>query len=153
MGFMSDNKSTGSVIKYVDNYLYTNINNLYEKGLLKDTIIFFFSQHGLHISTVYPILAPENYFHERSLCYMFIFMDKKDNFNDEELIKNQQKLITAYDIYETLYHIVYGDNYIRQENSEVLQYLEILLLLIELVVLILKFIQVIANVFPQKNKK
>ena len=82
---------------------------------------------------------------------MFIFMDKKDNFNDEELIKNQQKLITAYDIYETLYHIVYGDNYIRQENSEVLQYLEILLLLIELVVLILKFIHVIVNVSPHKQ--
>ena len=81
---------------------------------------------------------------------MFIFMDKKDNFNDEELIKNQQKLITAYDIYETLYHIVYGDNYIRQENSEVLQYLEILLLLIELVILILKFIQVII-MFPPKK--
>ena len=109
---MDGHESTGSVIKYVDNYLYTNINNLYEKGLLKDTIIFFFSDHGLHISTVYPILAPENYFLERSLCNMFIFMDKKDNYN-QELIKNQQKLIIAYDIYETLYHIVYGDNYIR----------------------------------------
>ena len=44
-------------------------------------------------------------------------MDKKENFNDEQLLKNQQKFITAYDKYETLYHIVYGDNYIRQENS------------------------------------
>ena len=92
MGFMNDHESNGSVIKYFDNYLYTNINNLYEKGLLKDIIIFFFSNYGLHISIVYPILAPENYFHERSLCYMFIFMDKKVNFNDEELIKKSTKI-------------------------------------------------------------
>ena len=59
---MDGDESTASVIKYVDNYLYTNINNLYEKGLLKDIIIFFFSDYGLHISIVYPILAPENSF-------------------------------------------------------------------------------------------
>ena len=45
-------------------------------------------------------------------------MDKKETFNDEQLLKNQQKFITAYDIYETLYHIVYGNNYIRQENPD-----------------------------------
>ena len=38
---MDGHESTGAVIKYVDDYLYTNINNLYEKGLLKDTVIFF----------------------------------------------------------------------------------------------------------------
>jgi len=118
IGFMDGHEATGAVIKYVDDYLYTNINNLYEKGLLKDTVILFFSDHGLHCSTVFPVLAPDNYFHERSLSYMFIFMDKKENFNDEQLLKNQQKFITAYDIYETLYHIVYGNNYIRQENPD-----------------------------------
>jgi len=114
---MDGHVSTGAVIKYVDDYLYTNINNLYEKGLLKDTVILFFSDHGLYCSTVFPVLAPDNYF-ERSLPYMFIFMDKKETFNDEQLLKNQQKFITAYDIYETLYHIVYGNNYIRQENPD-----------------------------------
>ena len=118
IGFMDGHETTGSVIKYVDDYLYTNINNLYQKGLLKDTIMLFFSDHGLHLSTVYPILASENYFHERSLSYMFIVMDLKKDFNDEQLIYNQQKFITAYDIYETLFHIAHGNKYVREENPD-----------------------------------
>ena len=41
IGFIDYHESTGSVIKFVDNYLYNNINYLFEKNLLKDTLIFF----------------------------------------------------------------------------------------------------------------
>ena len=34
--------------------------------------------------------------------------------NESELYKNQQKFITAYDIYESLYHIIFGNNYEKQ---------------------------------------
>ena len=81
---------------------------------LKDTAVFFISDHGLHVSTVFAVLSPDNYFHERSIPFLFLLFDDNERVPKEELYKNQQKFVASYDIYETFYHIIFGNDYEKQ---------------------------------------
>ncbi len=109
MSFMDAHEDTGEVIKYLDRPLTDFLFDFYYNGYLNDTFIMFVSDHGLHFPRVYGILAYENYDFERNLPALFIISGK--NFNNKDIILNQQKMITAYDIFNTLIHIIYGDDF------------------------------------------
>ena len=72
MAFMDGHEDTGEVIKFLDNYLTNSIEMMYNKGYLKNTLIMFMSDHGLHISRLFPILAMNHYFYDRLVPYLFI---------------------------------------------------------------------------------
>ena len=109
MSFMDAHEDTGEVIKYLDRPLTDFLFDFYYNGYLNDTFIMFISDHGLHFPRVFGILAYGNYNFERSLPSLFIISGK--NFDNKEIILNQQKMITAYDVFNTLIHIIYGDDF------------------------------------------
>ncbi len=112
--FMQAHESTSMVLPFLDNKLYEFLDYLHINQFLKNTSLFFISDHGLHVSTFFAVFSPNNYFHERSLPALFLLIDDNKKIPKEEIYKNQFKFITAYDIYETFYHIIFGNDYEKQ---------------------------------------
>jgi len=113
-------EGTLEVLKYSDKYLYTFLNNLFEENLLKDSTILILSDHGCPMPSVYYF--SNFYYYEKNLPMLYILsFDKKNVSYDEQykhLFKNQQKFITAYDVYNTIGHLIYGKSYKKIKNKE-----------------------------------
>ena len=115
LAFMHGHEPTYSVVKYIDKPIVDFLNRLKKDNKFKDTGIFFVGDHGLHLSPIYAILSPENYFYQRDLPVLFIVLEYNKNIKIDDIYDNQQKFITPYDIYETLFHIIFGNNYKKQK--------------------------------------
>jgi len=106
-------EGTLQVIKYVDRFISSFLLNLFNDNLLRNTTIFLISDHGATMPSLY-------YFHsfyriEGKLPMLYILANDKKNFSYEQQYKymheNQQNLITAFDVYNTLSNIIFGDKY------------------------------------------
>ena len=117
-GCMQGHEPTYSVVKYIDKSIVDFLNRMEKNNKFKDTGIIFVGDHGLHISPIYAILSPENYFYQRDLPACLIVLDYNKNIKIDDLYDNQQKFVTPYDIYETLFHIIFGNNYKKQNIKE-----------------------------------
>ena len=106
---------SGEKAKYSDNSLYEFLIDLFYSNMLENTIIFLAGDHGFALMGVYEILKPNDWKIEKSLpIFLIIIPDKKNKTYEEqysEIYKNQQNLITAFDIYYTIRHIIYGEEY------------------------------------------
>ena len=118
IGFNDGHESTFEVLKYLDEPLYEFLNTFYQKGYLKNTAVILVSDHGNHMPGLYNLFLSEQYETERVLGNLFLiinsdilFNEKKETFKifNENVMENQQSIITPYDIYNTLVHIIYGD--------------------------------------------
>ena len=108
------------LIKYTDEVIYNLLNSLYNDNLLKDSSIFLLSDHGVTNPSVYFLY---DFFQiEKRLPALFIiFNDRKNlNYNQQyfNIHENQQTFITAYDIYNTIGNIIYGDKYVNIQNKD-----------------------------------
>ena len=106
-------EGTLELVKYTDDLLFTFLNSLYNDNLLINTTIFLMSDHGCGMPSIYYL---NDFFKiELNLPMLFIIIHDRKNINYNEqyynIQKNQQTLITGYDIYNTISHIIYGDNY------------------------------------------
>ena len=106
-------EGTLEVLKYIDNALFSFLNNLYNKNLFKDSTIFLLSDHGSAAPSPYYI---NNFYRiERHLPMLYIICNDRKNisYNQqyEHIHKNQQILVTAYDIYNTFGYLMLGDKY------------------------------------------
>ena len=117
---------TGQVVKYLDEYLYEFLEELYQNKKLDDTALFILSDHGnSYFNYVYYyIFKSDDSLIERSYATLFIILPKnkriKNKISDEyyeNINNNQQILISPYDIHNTLIHIALGNNTIN--NSEI----------------------------------
>ena len=103
------------LIKYTDEVIYNFLNSLYNDNLFKDTTIFLVSDHGCTNPSVYFLY--EFYQIEMRLPMLYIIVNDRKNLNYNQqylnIKENQQTFITAYDIYNTIGNIIYGDNYIN----------------------------------------
>ena len=63
--FMQAHESTSTVLPFIDDKLYEFFDYMHMNKYLKDIAVFFISDHGLYVSTVFAVLSPENYFHEK----------------------------------------------------------------------------------------
>jgi len=113
-------EGTLEVLKYSDKYIFEFLNNLFEENLLKDSTILILSDHGCPMPSIYYFF--NFYYYEQDLPMLYILSFDKKNLSYGEqymhLHKNQQKLITAYDIYNTIGHLIYGEYYIKIKNKE-----------------------------------
>ena len=113
-------EGTMELIKYTDEVIYNLLNSLYNDNLLKDSSIFLLSDHGVTNPSIYFLY---DFFQiEKRLPALFIiFNDKKNlNYNQQyfNIHENQQTFITAYDIYNTIGNIIYGDKYVNIQNKD-----------------------------------
>ena len=109
----SAHEETMEVLKYIDEIIYNYLYSLFSDGLFKDSSIFLLSDHGVGIQSIY--YAFEFYTIENDLPMLYIiFNDRKNITHDKQyfyLRENQQTFITAFDIYNTINHLLYGDKY------------------------------------------
>jgi len=109
----SAHEETMEVLKYIDVIIYNYLNSLFNDNLFKDSSIFLLSDHGVGIQSIY--YAFEFYIIENQLPMLYvIFNDRKNITHDKQYFyirENQQTFITAYDIYNTINHLLYGDKY------------------------------------------
>lgn len=113
-------EGTLEVIKYDDEYSYNFLNDLFNANLLKDSTVMIMSDHGCPIPSIYYF---SDFFHiEENLPMLYVLCYDKKNLTYEEqykfLYQNQQKFITAYDIYNTIGYLIFWDSYIKIKNKE-----------------------------------
>ena len=106
-------------LKYSDEIIYNYLTYLYNKNLLKDTTIFLVSDHGATLPSIYYL---DDFFQiEGRLPMLFIIVNDRKNvsYYDQyyHLHKNQQTFVTAYDFYNTVAHLLYGDKYVDIKNK------------------------------------
>ena len=108
---------SGERAKYSDETLCEFLKELFYKNLLEKTTIFLAGDHGFALMGLYELLKPNDWKIEKSLPILFIIVsDKKNQTYDEqysEIYKNQQILITPFDIYYTIRNLLYGEQYMK----------------------------------------
>ena len=112
--------------KYSDEALYYFLNNLFYSNLLINTTIFIVGDHGNVLMGIHKLLNSNDWRIEQSLpIFILLNSDKKNSSYREEyseILKNQQTLITPFDIYYTIREIIYGNNYkinlLKEQNNE-----------------------------------
>ena len=98
---------------------YNFLTYIYENNLLNDGVLLFTSDHGSVTNEMFYIF--EDYLKERFLPFFCIIL--QDNKNKTyiqqygNIIKNQQKFVYPYDIYNTLSNIIYGKEYTNIKNK------------------------------------
>ena len=109
----SAHEETGEVLKYLDDVIYNYLNSLYNDNLFKDSSIFLLSDHGLGIQSLFYIFEFYKIENELPMLYVIINDRKNISYHDQYsyLQENQQIFITAYDIYNTINHLLYGNKY------------------------------------------
>ena len=112
-------EGTLSVLKYIDNILFNFMNNLFNDNLFTNTSIFLVSDHGT--GTVSPYYINDFYRIERQLPMLYIICNDRKNVSYSQqyefIYKNQQILITGYDIYNTFGNIIFGEKYNSIKNK------------------------------------
>ena len=100
-------------LKYLDNAILNHLKSLFDDNLLKESSIFLLSDHGCGMPSIYYLNSFYQY--EIHLPMLFVIInDRKDTSYNEQysnIYENQQAFITAYDIYNTIGHLIYGNNY------------------------------------------
>ena len=112
-------EGTLQVVKYADNHISKFLWNLFDDNLLINSTIFLISDHGATMPSLYYI--NDFYKIEGNLPMLYIFVNDKKNLNYEQQYKymheNQQNFITAFDFYNTLCNIIFGDYYKNIKNK------------------------------------
>ena len=112
-------EGTLQTIKYADNFISNFLWSLYGDNLLRNTTVFLISDHGASMPSLYYFNSFYNI--EAKLPMLFILINDKKNLSYEQQYKyiyeNQQNFITAFDFYNTLSNINFGDKYKSIKNK------------------------------------
>ena len=77
------------------------------------------SDHGVVIPSLYSLY--DFYKKEKGLPMLYLLINDRENVSYKDqyfyINENQQNFITAYDIYNTINHLLYGDFYININNK------------------------------------
>ena len=117
---------SGEKSRYADESTFNFLYFLYNNNLLLNTTVFLAGDHGFELMGLYKLFEPNDWKIEKHLpVFLLLTSDKKNiSYNDQysEILKNQQNFITPFDIYYTIRHIIYGDNYkknlLKEQNNE-----------------------------------
>lgn len=86
-----------------DPLFYNLFNRLFEDSLLFNTIVIFFSDHGIRFGAIRETLSGKI---EERMPFMHIYVPK--SMRNPNLTVNENRLTTPFDIHSTLKHIVDG---------------------------------------------
>ena len=106
-------EGTLETLKYLDNTIFGFLNDLFNDNLFKDTTCFLLSDHGTAMPS--PYYMTDFFQKERFLPMLYIICNDRKNISYhiqyQNIYKNQQILITGYDIYNTIANLLYGEGY------------------------------------------
>lgn len=106
--YIEGHELTGEIIQDVDEDLANFFAEMKTSGRLQNTIMVLLSDHGLHCGLL-PIMTRSGMIeHMNPLQYWFIpnKVLNEHKYLEENLRLNSQRLVTAYDIHETLKHVL-----------------------------------------------
>ena len=101
-------EGTFQQIKYIDNSLHNFLIEILTKYFDDKSIIFLMSDHGNGMPGIYDILRSDDKRIEILFGFFFLILPKNSNYT-ENLIINEQKMMTPYDIYGTFIDIIYSE--------------------------------------------
>ena len=101
-------EGTFQQIKYIDNSLHNYLIEILTKYFDEKSIIFLMSDHGNGMPGIYDILRSEDKQIEILFGFFFLILPKKSEYTDN-LIFNEQRMMTPYDIYGTFIDIIYSE--------------------------------------------
>ena len=111
-------EGTLEALKYTDIFIYNYLHSLFNDNLFKDSTIILLSDHGVVMPSVYSLY--DFYNKEKGLPMLYLLINDRKNISYMDqyyyLYKNQQIFITAYDIFNTINHLLYGELYINISN-------------------------------------
>ena len=114
-------EGTLNVIKYQDEIIANFLNKLFDDNFLKHTAVILLSDHGVSMPSIYYLY--DFYITEYNLPSFFIIINDRKNISYEKqygyIKENQQTFITAFDIYNTIGNIIYGDKYDNIPNKTI----------------------------------
>ena len=114
-------EGTLNILKYIDEPLSNFLNKLFDENLLKDSTVFLYSDHGACMPSIYYLT--DFFSIEYTLPMLYILINDRKNMSYEEqymyLHENQQTFITAFDIYNTMGNILYGNDYNNVKNKTI----------------------------------
>ena len=115
-------ENTLEKLKYIDNIIYNFFNKLFEENLLKDSTIFLLSDHGAVVPSIYYL--NEFFAIEKQLPMLYLIVNDRKNQSYESqyqyLYQNQQTFITGFDIYNTIIHLIYGEEYGKNVTKNII---------------------------------
>ena len=120
---MTNNAHEGSLesLKYLDDLIINYLDSLYNDNLLKESSIFLLSDHGVGMPSIY--FMADFYRYEEHLPMLFLIINDRKNisYNDQYLniYENQQAFFTAYDIYNTVAHLIFWNKYKYIQNTTI----------------------------------
>ena len=109
-------EGTLEILKYDDNIIFNFLNSLYNENMLKETAVLLLSDHGCPMPSVYYFNDFFKIDKNLPMLYILIADKKKISYNNQykNIYQNQQKFITAYDIYNTIIYLIYGKKYTKK---------------------------------------
>ena len=118
---------SGEKSKYTDTILYNFLKDLYDNEQMEKTTLYIAADHGyVGLFGIYKLLNSKDWENEYSLPILIIIEYDKKNLSYEmqynEISKNQQVLVSPFDIYYTLRYNLYGTNYKLNLNSKKSKY-------------------------------
>ncbi|MES1909435.1 MAG: hypothetical protein MHM6MM_002170 [Cercozoa sp. M6MM] len=127
LGLIEAHEGTGEVISQVDDSAVEGVLEwLQQRGDLSNTAVVLVSDHGLHMGLWYAmettdVIAENRY----ALLHMLLPKGLLSDERHKNLVHNEDKLVTAWDVYATLSHLAHisADPAVEARNYERLQVL------------------------------
>ena len=114
MGIIDAHESTMEVVKYLDQPLFDFLEFVMNNYFNEKTAIFIASDHGNNMLGINFMLQSDDFTYEKSLGLFYIIIEQEN----ENLRYNQQRLVTAYDIHDTLLYMgKYNEKYKSRQNK------------------------------------
>jgi hypothetical protein len=110
LAFQDAHEGTGEVARYLDDELIVFLENFEKRGWLEDTTILIASDHGNNMIGFYNIFNCEDFVLEKTLGAFFMLTPSNNTqFNNTNLLNNEEVLVTPYDIYDTMMDVINMD--------------------------------------------
>ena len=116
MAFNYGHEKTGAVNSYLDEPLYDFFFELFDKGYFDNTALFIVSNNGNHNNGIYDIINYSEFELEKKMGTFFLILCKNIKRYEEHLFKNQQIMVTPYDIHDTMIHVIYGETITKERE-------------------------------------
>ena len=112
-------EGTLEILKYDDDIIFNFLNNLYNENFLKETTILLLSDHGCPMPSVYYFNSFFRLDKNLPMLYILTYDQKNVSYTKQykNIYENQQKFITAYDIYNTILYLIYGKDYFKKYDK------------------------------------
>ena len=115
----SHDQGSNHLINFDDDILFKFLSNIYQNNLLNESAVIIASDHGN--ASAFLLRFFEDFTIEVSLPFLYIILadnTNKINYTQyQNITQNQQNFIHAYDIYNTLSNIIYGNEYFSFLNK------------------------------------